>query len=73
MAAGPPQDTRQAECAVAGGGEVMAPATYKKDFERLILKLSVLLLVVMAPATYKKDSEKLILKVNVLLLVVGSL
>ncbi|KAG3016593.1 hypothetical protein PC128_g14610 [Phytophthora cactorum] len=46
IAAGPPQDTRQAECAVAGGGEVVTPATFKKDFERLILKLSVLLLVV---------------------------
>ncbi|KAG2794306.1 hypothetical protein PC116_g27394 [Phytophthora cactorum] len=46
IAAGPPQDTRQAECAVTGGGEVVAPVTFKKDFERLILKLSVLLLVV---------------------------
>ncbi|KAG6972597.1 hypothetical protein JG688_00003896 [Phytophthora aleatoria] len=47
IAAGPPQDTRQAECAVAGRGEVMAPATYKKiDSERLILRLGVLLLVV---------------------------
>ncbi|KAG2890329.1 hypothetical protein PC116_g26417 [Phytophthora cactorum] len=48
IAAGPPQDTRQAECVVTGGGEVVAPATFKKNFKRLILilKLSVLLLVV---------------------------
>ncbi|KAG3000682.1 hypothetical protein PC128_g4590 [Phytophthora cactorum] len=47
IAAGPPQDTRQAERAVAGGGEVMAPATYKKDSEKLILEVNVLLPVIM--------------------------
>ncbi|KAG6941352.1 hypothetical protein JG687_00019708 [Phytophthora cactorum] len=46
IAAGPPRDSRQTECAVTGGGEMMAPATFKKDFDRLILRLDVLLLVV---------------------------
>ncbi|KAG6943047.1 hypothetical protein JG687_00018700 [Phytophthora cactorum] len=46
IAAGPPRDSRQTECAVTGGGEMMALATYKKDSEKLILKVNVLLPVI---------------------------